>query len=412
LASRRTSPDGGTVAVRLFALALVLHFAFSWGQALRHSAENPAVLDRDWLAFHRAGSLLWDGRLADIYIESFQTGYPFVYPPYVLYACAPLGLLPGRFAYAALAVSAFGALGLALWVLRRGVPGRAEDHTTAALVVLASAPWNGSIIVGQWSPWLLLIMAGGLAAWRGGRPLTAGVVLSFLAAKPNLGLAIALVVLAKGGPRMAIGWGLGVGALLLSVFPLGNDVWESYLAASMHMGELVETSGMPMWKHQTLYAFWWTVLGSEAPTRLVHTLWVVSVLPLVAGVLLIWRGPVSRARLSRLFGALVLFVVGCNPYVYFYDGLLLAIPALIWHVERGRYHSRQCHRLVGSCILAVFAWQHLSLFALKGCWAWVGPLVWLWLLAELYDLTAAARAVRSVELPAVGPLAMESGRAC
>ncbi|UCG17405.1 MAG: DUF2029 domain-containing protein [Phycisphaerales bacterium] len=382
-----------TGAVRIAAFSLILLLVALWIQELRRSGTDAGVLNRDWRAFHRAGALLWEGRHRDIYPLSFDTDYPFLYPPCLLYPCAVLGLLPPTWAYGCCVLVALLAVVASLGVFRIWMPGRRGDYVTAALVVLASAPWNGIMVVGQITPLFVLALAAGFGAWRKQRLLTAGLILSLLMIKPNLGAVVGLVVLARGGRRMVLGLVIGWTGLLASTLPLGVAMWEDYFAASALMADVVSSNAMPMWKHQTLYAFWWTVPGIDVSARWVQLLWAMSVVPIAAGAILVWARRVRAERVPRLLGVTVLFLVAANPYCYFYDGLLLLIPGVIWYVERGRYAHAQCHRICGLCLLGIFVWQHLSLFVLKefGPWALVGPVAWVWCMVEVVDLTVGAR---------------------
>ena len=390
-----------TGLVRIAAFLVILVLALLWIQELGRSGADATVLDRDWTAFHRAGTLLWEGRHRDIYPLSFDTEYPFLYPPCLLYPCAVLGLLPATWAYGCCVLVALLAVVASLCVLRVWVPGRRGDYATALLVVLASAPWNGIMVVGQITPLFVLALVAGFGAWRRGRLLTAGLILSLLIVKPNLGVVPGLIVLTRGGRRMALGLVIGWIGLLASTLPLGAGIWEDYFAASARMAEAVRGSAMPMWKHQTLCAFWRTLPGGDLPARWVQLLWGASVAAVAAGVLLVWARRVRAERLPRLLGVTVLFLVVGNPYCYFYDGLLLMIPGVIWYVERAQYAHAQCHRICGLCLLGIFIWQHLSLFVLKESapWAFVGPLAWVWCMVEVFDLMVGARR-RSADMPA------------
>jgi len=389
-----------TGAIRIAALFVILLLAALWIHELGRSGTDAGVLNRDWTAFQRAGSLLWEGRPRDIYPLSFDTRYPFLYPPCVLYPCVVLGLLPPTWAYGCCVLVALFAVVASLWVLRVWVPGHRGDYATAALVVLASAPWNGIMVVGQITPLFVLALAAGFGAWQKQRLLAAGLILSLLMIKPNLGAVVGLIVLARGGRRMVLGLMVGWIGLLASTLPLGAAMWEDYFAATVRMADVVRSNAVDMWKHQTLYAFWWTVPGVDVRARWVQFLWAASVAPIVVGVLVVWARRVRAECVPRLLGVTVLFLVAGNPYCYFYDGLLLMIPGIIWYVERGRYAHAGCHRICGFCLLGIFIWQHLSLFVLKGSapWALVGPLAWVWCMVEVVDLTVGARR-RSADAP-------------
>ncbi len=374
--------------VRLAAMLVVVLFLAMWIHTLRRSGDDPSILDRDWVAFYRAGQLMVEGRWLEIYPGSFSERYPFPYPPFFMYICGPLGWLPPLGAYGACVAGSVLALFAAFRVLSRWLPGRPSEHVTAALVVLASAPWLGILVVGQFCSWYVLALAAGFATWQRGRPITAGIILSLLLCKPNIGVVVAVAVIAMGGWRVATGLAIGLAALVVSSLPLGLAMWREYFAASAKMADLVRATSMDLWKHQTLYAFWGTVLGPKAPVGWTRLAWGITLLPMGVGAMLVWRRrPVPR-RLARVLSVIVLGLVACTPYLYFYDGLLLMLPGIVWYVQRDDYAVRRCHQVAGWCLLGIYLWQHLSLFVLKayGHLALTGLGVSVWYVAEVYDL--------------------------
>ncbi len=383
----------GVAITRLAAALVIAILVTGWLSELRRAGTDPNVLQRDWTAFHRAGRMLLDGDMRDIYPGSFSTQYPFLYPPYVLYACVPVGLLPPPAAYGLILAVDIVALALSLRLLHRWVPGRRGEYATATLVVLASAPWNGAMVVGQVTPLLVLSLVAGFACWAGGKKLAAGLCLSLLMVKPNLGLIVAGVAAVRGGRRMALGLAVGTGILLLATWPLGWSAWHDWYAASTRMASLVSGATMDLWKHQTVLAFWWTLLGDRLSHSAVRAVWAISVAPMVVGLAWAWWRAWRPRRLPRLLGITVLFLIAANPYAYFYDGLLLLIPAIIWYVRSEEYADRVCHRIAGLTLAAVFAWQHASLFGLKGRipLALTGAFVFVWFAVEVADLLRAGQ---------------------
>ena len=103
----------------------------------------------------------------------------------------------------------------------------------------------------------------------------------------------------------------------------------------------------------------------------------------------------------------MLLTIAGNLYVYSYDGLLLLLPAIVWHVQGDQYRSRTCRRLIGGCVLLVFVFGYVALT--YGGVAWIGPLVALWLLGEAYDLLSAAPPV-TTSRPAGSALGFQTWR--
>jgi hypothetical protein len=383
-------------AVRIVAVAAIVFGLSMWVQTLRQAGDDPSILDRDWVAFHRAGKLMVSGDWLEIYPGSFDGHYPFPYPPFFMYVCAPLGVLPPWGAYAACVIGATVAMLAALRVLRGWLPGQPGQWVTAGLAALASAPWLGIVVVGQFCSWYVLALATAFASWQRGRMITAGLLLSLLMAKPNIGLIVAVAAVAMGGVRVAAGVVIGLVVLVASSLPLGLDMWPDYVDASVRMTELTSGSSMELWKHQTLFAFWSTVFGPTASIGWVRLVWIISLLPMAVGAFALWRRRRSADQLPRILSVIVLGLVACNPYIYFYDGLLLMLPGVIWYVRRDSYAVPWCHRAAGLCLLFIYAWQHLSLFVLKaeGHLALTGVGVYVWFMLEVYDLVRGGRTVR------------------
>src|SRR5439155_10445549 len=111
------------------------------------------------------GQQLLAGDLRAIYPRTFESGYFWLYPPYCIYLTAPLGVLPEWWAYALCVVVEVAAVVGALALLRAALPALGEDHAGAAIVVLASMPFNTTVAIGQVSGVLSLILAASLWAW-------------------------------------------------------------------------------------------------------------------------------------------------------------------------------------------------------------------------------------------------------
>ena len=203
--------------------------------------------------------------------------------------------------------------------------------------------------------------------------------------KPNLGLIFPALFVARRQWSLVAGWACGFALLLVSTVPIGPDIWADFFR-SYHSLAAALSAEIPMWKQQTIYAFWRTALGMPQSPRLV-ALWAFSTLPLLAVTVAVWIKVTPDPRhLPRLFGIAVLAAVCCNMYLFVYDGLLLALPGIVWHVRRADYRSAACHRTAGIALLVIYIWQHLGTWFVHGAWPLVGPAAGFWLVAEAWDL--------------------------
>jgi hypothetical protein len=267
--------------------------------------------------------------------------------------------------------------------------------STAAVVLVASAPWLGCVTTGQLSGVLLGLAMGSLAAWRAGRPLIAGLILAGLAIKPNLLLPIALLFVVGRHGRVLAGIGLGVAGLVASSVPLGLSLWSDYRAASARVVALVFDGSFAPWMHQTPLAFWVWATSLVQRVEWAWLGWVASSAVATALVLRTWWAARRPEHIARLLGQAVLFAVAVTPYLYFYDGMLLALPALVWSFDRESYARAACWRAGGLCLAAIFIWQHIAMFAhYVGTPPLVGPLCLLWLAFDVADLGWSLRGVR------------------
>jgi alpha-1,2-mannosyltransferase len=157
----------------------------------------------------------------------FNDGQRYLAPPplaWLTLPLAPLGAAGAFYAWTALSVIAL----LAAWWL--GAPGQGLERATWLILAVGWYPVLYEISYGQ--PVLVVLIAV-IAAWRlaeGGRHYEAGVVLALgTALKPQLVLAVPLVLLAAGRWRLVVAWA-GVLAVLaaLSLATLGAGGLADY----------------------------------------------------------------------------------------------------------------------------------------------------------------------------------------
>ncbi len=141
-------------------------------------------------------------------------------------------------------------------------------------------------------------------------------------------------------------------ALVLSSLPLGLDLWNDFLEASLANDQLL--ADFPAYKLATAHA---VINALVADQTLVWVTWSVIVAVLIGAGLLIWR-PESPVPLSRQLGVAVLITVAANLYVAFYDELVLVVPATVWWATRDTYASPRTWRAIGFLIAAIWIWDY------------------------------------------------------
>src|SRR5262249_29859264 len=353
-------------------------------------AGRETIENKDWVGFHRAGWLLQHGQLGRLYTDPANAQQPFLNPPWFVWVCAPIGAWdspwPPYLMCVGLAV--FGALA-ALLLVRRATAASPERTLAAAGVLFGSAAWLGCVQTGQMSGLLLLLIAAALQAWCAGSPFVAGLLLSGLAIKPNIFLPLAVLAAVGRHGRVVSGALTGLLLLALSTLPLGLGLWSDYRVASEHILRQAFDGTLAPWMPQPLLAFGVWAL-QPAPMAPAPIAWLLPAAPAAAATIACWWRVRDRAALPRLVGVAVLALVVVDPYLFFYDGLLLAVPALVWFLQAPRFASRRAWSLCGALFGLVFVWQHVQMFShYEGCPPLIGPLCLLWLLVDARDILAA-----------------------
>ena len=340
--------------------AVVLLIGAGLLAALVEELAAPAVANghHDFLAFFGAGQLVLQGHPGELYDAAAMTGIqrtiipypvgangymPFINPPFVAVAFAPLAALP----YSA-ARSAWAALNLVLavvasvWIAHELPP---RDRVVGALLIVLSFPVYHALAEGQWSIVLLVASLAALAAARRGAWEAAGAWLAVLWLKPQF-IAFPLLALLLARRWRAVAWAVGLGAAMVVVSlpftgPSVDVQYVGYLLqvvlshftgagaaqASVWQGDLATAEGL----NGLLVGY----LGQQA-VGLVNALWAV----LVAGVLGLYavaayrRHPgLATPEARQMLAVGVLAVLLVDPNLFTQDCVLLyAAVAALWPV--------------------------------------------------------------------------------
>jgi hypothetical protein len=391
-------------SLHLAPLGFVVLVQITWLASLASAPDPMAAARRDWHAFFETGRHLVAGELHAIYPRTLESGYFWLYPPYCIYLTAPLGMLPEPAAYIVCVAVEIAAVVAALALLRAVLQVPRAAIWLAAGAVFASMPLNTTLAMGQISGVLALVLAGALWLWHARRAFPAGLALALLFIKPNLAAFFVAACLLARQWRMLAGIASGVALLVLLSLPLGLARWGEYVSTTQHYVDVVRDA-TPLWKQLTLYAFWRTVPGLGHETA--HAAWIVSIAGAAAAVAFAWqRARADAERVPRLFALTVLLAVVANVYLYFYDGLLLMIPGIVWYARRREYRSSLCHVGAGACIGLVFVVGYAQVFFSSSGASWAGAVIAVWLTCEAADLLlpepAPAHVESDVRRPASG----------
>lgn len=289
-------------------------------------------LGTDFLSFYAAAqlalaglpALAWDPAAhaaAETAVFGRDLGYwAFFYPPPFLALVTPLGLLP----YAiALLVWLAATTATAILTLRRFAP-------AVPLIALLAAPalWLNAGH-GQNGALTLALLAGGLLL-ADRRPLAAGLLLGCLIIKPQLALALPVVMLAAGRWRViagAVGAVLGLTAASLAL--IGRDGFAAFLAAGPLARAALESDLVGAHKMVSVFAAIRLLGGS---VNLAYSLQAVAAgATLVIVAVAVRRHRPDAAALAALTGAATPLL---SPFLLDYDQTVL-LPPLAWLVAQG-----------------------------------------------------------------------------
>ena len=334
----------------------------------------------------------WD-RLYAVGEQALNARYFWRYPPFALYVVAPLAWLPEVWAYAVMASIEVLALGASLWLLGKLAPFRSMRREWLLAIAL-SAPALTTIVTGQNSAVIMLCVVGSATLWTRGQALRACALLGLLAIKPNWGIVFGLMAIVR---RDWKGAAMMVGVVILLcvlTMPLGVKLWTDFLSVSV--GNAFELARYDPQKQITLRGFLEGTLGKGDVTL---AIWGIATIGLIVSAVLAWRAPGPPLR---HLGIGLLLAVAANPYAFFYDALVLAVPATVWWAERDRW-ARAPWLVVGALIAVawcseqwLYSWG--VLFATAGL-RWLPPVSLVGPAAAIWLVIAAREATRAHVVP-------------
>ncbi|MFN3523516.1 MAG: glycosyltransferase family 87 protein [Phenylobacterium sp.] len=231
----RNAEFGRTDRIMLVALGVLLS-AMAYAGILLTTPDFAVVLPfgRDFLNFWMGGRVALEGRaevLVDLarYDEAARALFHFTddlfvfsYPPPILPLLAPFGALP----YAPALLAWTGLNLAALWASARLV----TSDNRIALAACISPAAAIMVVAGQFGGFLAFGATYALK-YAEARPARAGLCLALIAVKPQMAVALGLMLLLAGRWR-AVLWSIppGLALLGLSVALFGLDLWRGYVA--------------------------------------------------------------------------------------------------------------------------------------------------------------------------------------
>jgi len=276
-------------------LALAGHAAWAW-TPVAHQAAEDAVFGR-------------------------PLGYwAFFYPPAYLLLCWPLALLPYG---AALLAWLSGSTAAAVVLLRRW----AKDVPWVALSAFPALWLN--LGNGQNAALFTAIMAGGCLLLPR-RPILAGLVFGLLVMKPQLAIALPVLLAAAGRWKTLGAMGAGAAVLCAAAWlMIGTDGYMTFLHNGGLAAATLDRGLVSPDKMQSAFSAL-RLLGAPSPLALsVHAVIAIAVLGTAAWIA--WRHKPDARALGAL---MVTATLPLSPFLLDYDLMLLAVP-LGWIMTAG-----------------------------------------------------------------------------
>jgi hypothetical protein len=249
---------------------------------------------------------------------------PFLNPPPLAWLATPLLAFP--FEAAILAWSAL-VVAAAWFAWRLAAPGHRLTRAAHLTLFFGLFPTAFGLMVGQ--PVALVAAVVAAAWWLGERkhPLSAGLVLSLAALKPQLALLVPLCLLVSGHRRMFGAWLAGTAIMVLVALALlGGDGLQRYR-------EVLSLASQ--WEPTRRYAI-------AGPLGLGPQVYLVEALVVTVAVLAAWRQRNTGA--SRPIATGIVASLLFTPYVGFQDFAMLVVAG--WLVVRSGATSFQVALLV------------------------------------------------------------------
>ena len=284
--------------------------------------------------FHDASRLLLSSRPPDI-PGHYKSA--FFYPPYFIPLIVPLGFFSRTWAYVTLALSMIGAIGTRSTYSDQCCPRKSR--------VSPRQSWSYFLCElerddnpGPLQPLYLFILVTSLLLWTRGHRVLAGMVMSLLMFKPNLGLIFPALFIVQRQWFFVSGLGMRVCPAPSSTVPIGLAIWADYFRSY----RIPSRPPLP------------PKFRCGSNRRSTRSCAPLSACPSRRGLWLCGRS--ARCRFSQLpwqSGSRSNRTHGIYPHsrhrgaggsllqrVSVYDGLLLALPGIVWYVRRATIIAR------------------------------------------------------------------------
>lgn len=331
-------------------------FVLSWAIYL-HMMIVPGLIDRagrfkgsDYVQFYVMGSMVLDGRTSDLYDPNahLAEGRRHIEPDLQLYAShpnygpqvalvfAPLALLPYGWSLALFLVINALCYGASVWIIRRECPGLLSGGAIVAILAGASPLLFALLRFGQASAFALLVWSLAFLALNRSRPFLAGLAIGCLIYKPQLGIVIAIVMIAARQGRVIAGAATMILAQLgVAWYAVG---WPTMARYFKELWILMRDPGLveifPSEVH-SLRGFVQLLVPSQP---LITACYVAGLAVILVVAARCWS---STAPVRMRVAQMVVLTILASPHLMTYDLVLLTLPLIVFAdwIVRHRNHA-------------------------------------------------------------------------
>lgn len=313
---------------------------------LRHKPPENVYVQRQMYEASREAAREMYGNISDR--QTRGVGFaPFMYPPTVFVALAPLAyfpyLLSWLFWLGMTAVPYFAAM-------RCLLPSR-----LAWPLALAAPPVFFNIMYGQTGFLTAGLIALGFTRLET-RPLTAGILIGLASFKPHFGILIPIALLAGGYWRAFAGATLAViASIIVSLVLYGDDPWFAFIGTSLFH---LQGFAAGAYNYRPMTSILATLQMGGVSLDDAYRLQAAAAAAMAALVAWVWRRGRRHPGTLGLQIAILCFATPLAlPMVYLYD-LVLLVPAVAWMWQDMRRNGAQRWELplllgILACFLAV-----------------------------------------------------------
>lgn len=291
----------------------------------------------DFVSFYSAGELALAGRAVEAYAPlshylqqlillhgDYDWGYlAFFYPPFFLFLCAALALLPY---FPALCLWLGGTCLFYAGALHALMPHSLGARRRGFILFLGYPAVIDNIGFGQ-NGLLSAGLIGSAAVWLERRPALAGICLGCLAYKPQLGVVVPLGLAAAGRWRAFAAATATVLALAGAATALfGTEIWPPFFAGMSEAKRNWMEPANPLYLR-----FWVTVFGAlrlhDTALPIAYAAqFAAAAVAIVVLVIALRRRPASARSGTAEIAAIAACLPFCSPFMLEYDLVILAVP--------------------------------------------------------------------------------------